>query len=86
MAKGRKYPKAPRKPKASASLAQHEAYHQRVKEWQRKCVDIDKEKAERERADPGQQDRPGAIAERERAAKKTQQLHSHISGVKRRGR
>lgn len=69
MAKGRKYPKAPRKPKASASLAQHEAYHQRVKEWQRKCVDIDKEKAERERA-----------------AKKTQQLHSHISGVKRRGR
>lgn len=65
MAKGKKYPKAPRKPKASASLAQHEAYHQRVKEWQRKCADIDREKAELERA-----------------AKKTQQLYSHISGVK----
>lgn len=45
-----KYPKKPKAPKASASAATHEKYHQRVREWESKCRDKDKEKAEWEKA------------------------------------
>ena len=37
----KKYPKKPRKPKASASLKVWENFEKRMKEWEKKCRDID---------------------------------------------
>ena len=45
-----KYPKQPKAPKASASIAQHEAYADKMKAWKRQCDDIDKAKADHQKA------------------------------------
>ncbi|MEL6628104.1 MAG: hypothetical protein AAFQ92_21445 [Bacteroidota bacterium] len=38
----KKYPKKPKAPARSASITQHENYHKRVAEWQKKCAEVDK--------------------------------------------
>lgn len=40
MAKKRKLPKKPRKPKASAGLSTWQNFDERVKNWKKKCSDI----------------------------------------------
>ncbi|MEO0582447.1 MAG: hypothetical protein AAF135_09515 [Bacteroidota bacterium] len=42
MASMKKYPKKPKPPKQSASLTQHQNYVERVKEWEKKCAEVDK--------------------------------------------
>lgn len=44
----RKYPKKPKMPKASASLAVWEGFQDRLKEWRKKCAAIDAAKAQKE--------------------------------------
>lgn len=42
MAGKKKYPKKPKAPRRSASIGQHEAFHKRMAEWQKRCREIDK--------------------------------------------
>ena len=49
MAAGRKYPKKPKMPKASASLTTWEGFQARLKDWKKKCNAIDAAKAQKER-------------------------------------
>lgn len=48
MAKAKRYPKHPKKPKASATLRSWENYDIRVKDWHKRCSEIDQEKRRKE--------------------------------------
>lgn len=45
-----KYPKQPKAPKATASIAQHEKYADKMKDWKKACAEIDKDKSAHEKA------------------------------------
>lgn len=44
------YPSKPKAPKASAPLKSHENFHTKMKDWDAKCKQIDKDNASLEKA------------------------------------